>query len=107
MTAQALELLDRALETARGEERALTAGNYDLAGELYAQRVQMTRDAWNLRMDVPVALYRNKLSELSELQKGIMRIARDACETARASLQQTRRQQKRLTAYHKCVRMGF
>lgn len=107
MTAHALELLDRALETARGEERALAAGDYDLAGTLYAERVRMTEDAWNLRADAPAALYRTKLAELSELQKGIMRIARDACDTARASLQHTHRQKKRLTAYHNCLRMAF
>ena len=104
---KALELLDRALETARDEERALAAKDYERAATLHASRARLPQDAWSLRSGASVEIYRHKLSELSELQKGMMRIARDARDTVRASLQHTHRQQKRLTAYQKCVRMAF
>ncbi len=104
---QALELLDRALETARREMRALAARDYELAAELHADRAQLVQDAWNLRTAVPVEVYRHKLNELSELQKSLMRTARDARDIVRASLQHTHRQQKRLGAYQKCLRMAF
>lgn len=104
---QALELLDRALETARNEVHALAARDYELAAELHASRAQLVQDAWHLRSAVPVEIYRRKLNELSELQKTMMRTARDARDIVRASLQHTHRQQKRLVAYQKCVRMAF
>ena len=104
---KALDLLDQALETAREEERALAARNYDRAAELHAGRAQLVQEAWSLRAAVPVELYRRKLGELAELQKGMMRTARDARDIVRASLQHTHRQQKRLNAYQKCVRMAF
>lgn len=104
---QTLELLDRALESARNEMRALAARDYELAAELHANRAQLVQDAWNMRTAVPVEVYRHKLNELSELQKNLMRTARDARDIVRASLQHTHRQQKRLGAYQKCLRMAF
>lgn len=104
---QALDLLDRALETAREEERAIMARNYALAADLHEQRSRMLQDAWLLRTAAPVDVYRRKLQELSELQKRLMQMARDARDVVRASLQHTHRQQKRLSAYHKCLRMAF
>ena len=104
---QALELLDRALETARNEIRALAARDYKLAAELHVSRAQLIQDAWDLRAAVPAELYRRKLNEISDLQKSMMGTVRDARDIVRASLQHTHLQQKRLVAYQKCVRMAF
>ncbi len=102
-----LDILDMALNVAHGEERALSARNYELAAELHANRVKLLDAAWKLRDLAPADAYRKKLLEMVDIQKNVQGMVEKAHDVIRASLQHTHRQQRRLTAYQKCVRMAM
>lgn len=108
MAGNGLALLDRALDVARNELRALADRDYDTAADLSQERAALLDEAWKGRTPgVQDDAYRTKLLELAEIQKGLMRIAEEAQELVRAGLRHTHREQKRMTAYHRSVSMAL
>lgn len=100
---QGLALLDEALELARQEKSALEEGEYDNAIGMAQKRAELTGMAWNYLRKPDHTPYRERLSQLSALQRQLTDLATSARNTVRQRMNRSRQEKKRMQGYHLAV----
>lgn len=93
----------KALQVGTEELAALRRGDVDEATQLSAQRGYLTSLAWTARMDVPKNAFKQDVLQLYSLQETLIQEAQRLKESIRDSLNDTHREQRRMSAYKRAV----
>ena len=99
----ASDYLRQALQIGMDELAALRKGDVDTATELASQRGYLTSLAWTAKMDVPQAVFKQQIMQLHGLQEILTQEAQRLKESIRQSLNNTHKEQRRMTAYKQAV----
>lgn len=101
---EGLKMLDQVLDMARKELLLIKAENFAEASEVAEARTALLESAWNYRNEgIDDTTWRDKLLELAGLQQELQALTQSAYDLTKASLQHTKKEKKRIVAYHKSV----
>lgn len=100
---EALNLLDNVLALAHKEKFALETGAYEEAITLAEQRGKLSAMAWNMYNGQDANAYSVRLQEINTLQTQLIKLATDARDKIRMSLNRSRQEKKRIKGYHLAV----
>ena len=103
MQNQGLLMLDKALELATLEQKAMEKEDYDDAIMLSRQRGKITNEAWDFFQADFREEYRTRLLRLQNIHMHLKSLAMQAHEKVQASLQHSRNEKRRMRGYRAAV----
>ncbi|MBR4742358.1 MAG: hypothetical protein IK079_05630 [Desulfovibrio sp.] len=103
MKNRGLLMLDKALDLAEQEKKAMENNNYEDAIALSRERGQMTSEAWDFFQSDVREEYLARLLRLRNFHEILTGIALQAHSKVQKSLQRSRQEQRRMRGYQQAV----
>lgn len=98
-----IRMLDQALELAKQELAAIANEAYTDALELSKERGKLTNAAWEIYDKSLREDYRSRLLKLNAIHTKLTAHATAAHEYVRSTLQQSKRERRRMNGYHLAI----